>query len=289
MRPAPNAPSRTPGSRISPTSLLPRNARDGTAWRGIKYDDDSTPFDRDMAKRLEKLFEIDEALIDRIRSGHELARQAVEFDEKKHHLSALDRYKDALPPLVEAHKDLDKGPATNRLARMREKYKVGRLVLTILDRCETLKSRFDDSPGPGCSGPPLGVTEVAERQPLAISIAQDTWEPGRQSYVPMLQQFGCNVFHQSGSPHWTVSSSSSNLERPQKHCRISIRISIMSSTFPDKDVIQKSAADSLAYFNIYETVLILRPALVAVTAIHFVFAEMDNVTTTTSTKYDSIK
>ena len=94
---------------------------------------------------------IDAQLLSRISRGREAGLRAVRFDEVGDLSNAEELYMEALSVLIPASRDLDRGPNSNRSARLREKTKVQREASGMLNRCEWLRSQIevDDSRGPG--------------------------------------------------------------------------------------------------------------------------------------------
>ena len=94
---------------------------------------------------------IDAHLLSRIRRGRDAGLRAVGFDEDGDLINAEELYMEALSVLIQASRDLDRGPKSNRSARLREKNRVQREASAMLNRCERLRSliEVDDSRGPG--------------------------------------------------------------------------------------------------------------------------------------------
>jgi len=120
--------------------------------------------------------EIDADLLSSIRRGREAGLRAVGFDEIGDVITAKQLYMESLRLLVPACRELDNGPETNRITRLREKAKVRREASTMLGRCEELNRMMESSHSMGRS--------VRQDMPNARSSAPSITDPNRRSVRP---------------------------------------------------------------------------------------------------------
>lgn len=83
--------------------------------------------------------DIDPHLADRIRRGRELARLAIEQEERGNLGAAENGYMKALELLVPVSKELDVGSELDKTVRMTQKGKIQREAAAMLDRCEEIR------------------------------------------------------------------------------------------------------------------------------------------------------